>query len=872
MTEKIYLLDGHSLAHRAFYALPLLNNSQGEYTNAVFGFSRMLFKLIDNEDPDLLAVAFDRRAPTFRHKEFEEYKANRKEMPEELQPQIKLIKEMLAVLDIPIFEIDGYEADDVIGTMAMQSVKKGLEAVIVTGDRDALQLVTDNIKVMYTKKGITDIELYDLDKVKEDYELTPEQLVDRKGLMGDSSDNIPGVPGIGPKTALKLLKRFSTLENVLANIDRVSGKKRKENLRKYSEQAVMSKKLGEIDVEVPIEINLADCRMGDPDNDRVVKLFERLEFTSLIDKFREENKLNEDEISVNYLENTAEIEKICERISKQGYFALDLILDDYKMPVSASLEKIIIALNREEIFILPGNENYINKIRNIIIDHEITKYMLYAKEIMITLNRYDIELKGEIHQPLLAAYLLNPSQSLISPEKLLKRELNLTLPGDMDSDYKKCYIVGNLFQLMPGLKNKLESKKLIDLYENIEIPLIKVLADMEYRGIKIDKEYLGELLQKWQKELAGITEKIYEIAGEEFNINSPKQLGEILFEKIGLPVIKRTKTGYSTGIDVLEKLEDKHVIIPLIMDYRQWSKLISTYVEALPPLINSETGRIHTSFNQMVTATGRLSSTDPNLQNIPIRTEEGREIRKAFIPGEKGWLLLAADYSQIELRILAEISGDEELKFAFKEGLDIHTETAAKIFSVNPDDVTPNMRRHAKVINFGIAYGMSSYGLSRDLNISRQEADEYIDKYFTRFSGVKMYMKEVKRQAKKKGYVETMFNRRRYIPDINSRNYHRRRFAERTAINTPIQGSAADIMKMAMIDLYDALSRTELAAHLLLQVHDEVVLEVEKEDLAETAALVKEKMENTVSLTVPLIVDIQVGENWRDKKNYEVNV
>lgn len=870
MTEKIYLLDGHSLAHRAFYALPLLNNSEGEYTNAVFGFSRMLFKLIDNENPDMLAVAFDKKAPTFRHEEYKEYKANRKEMPEELQPQIKLIKEMLEVMDIPTLGIDGYEADDIIGTLAKKSEKQGKEVIIVTGDRDALQLITDNIKVMYTKKGITNIELYDLDKVQKDYELTPKQLIDRKGLMGDSSDNIPGVPGIGPKTALKLLKEFPTLEDVLANIDRVSGKKRKENLRKYSEQARMSKKLGEINLEVPLDINLDDCTLGEPDNEKVANFFERLEFSSLIDRFREGDEIEAEDINISYPENDEEIKKIVDKAREQGYMGFDIILDDYKMPASASSEKIIISLDSEEVYIFPATEEYINKIQDLIVNTSIDKYMLHAKEIMITLKKFSIELEGEVFQPLLASYLLNPSRSLLTPEELLKRELNLNISEEVTVEKKKSYFFANIFKLMDKLLKKLANKNLLDLYKNIEAPLIKILSAMEYTGINVDKDYLDELSSRWQKKLDIITERVYELAGEEFNINSPKQLGKILFEKLGLPVIKKTKTGYSTGIDVLEKLEDKHEIIPLIMEYRQWSKLISTYADALPPLINSETGRIHTSFNQMVTATGRLSSTDPNLQNIPIRTEEGRQIRKAFIPTNEDWVLLAADYSQVELRVLAEISDDRELKKAFNEGLDIHTETASKIFAVGTNDVTANMRRHAKVINFGIAYGMSSYGLARDLDISRSEADEYINKYFERFSGVKRYMQNVKKQAREKGYVKTMFNRRRYIPDINSRNYHKRRFAERAAINTPIQGTAADIMKMAMIDLYRAVADSKPSIKLLLQVHDEIVLEVKKEILAETAALVKDKMENTIDLSIPLIVDIQTGNNWCDKSNYEV--
>ncbi len=871
--DKIFLLDGHSLAHRAFYALPLLTNSEGEYTNSVFGFSRMLFKLLDDEEPDLIAVAFDKEAPTFRHKEYEDYKSSRKKMPEELQPQIGLIKKVLAGLNIPLFEIEGYEADDVIGTLAKNAEREELDVYIVTGDRDALQLVTDNIHVLYTKKGITDLIEYDPKKVKEEYDLEPEKLIDYKGLKGDSSDDIPGVPGIGKKTARKLLNEFSSMEEILDNIDQVSGKKRKENLRNYREQAIMSKKLGKIVVDVPLDINLKDCYREEPETETIVTFFEKMGFNSLVDRFKEKNEINQQDIDLKKLKKPEEIENIITKITEKEKLIFELILNDFQNPVNSSLEKVLITVDGEQVYTIDENKFKTEKFREILIDPEIKKYILHAKEAMVYLKKNDIELKGLNFDPLLAGYLLNPSKSLSSLEDLLDHKLDILIEEEVKPEKKYAYILTKIPDIEKELLQELKEMELLELYQNIEIPLIKVLAEMEYNGIKVDGEYLNELSNKWEKRLREITEQVHELAGEEFNLNSPKQLGEILFEKLGLPVIKKTKTGYSTSIDVLEELEDKHEIIPLIMEYRQGAKFKSTYVDALPPLI-SEQGRIHTSFNQMVTATGRLSSTDPNLQNIPIRTKEGREIRKAFIPKNESWLLLCADYSQVELRVLAHISEDQNLIKAYNSGSDIHTETASEVFNVEPDKVTSNMRREAKVINFGIAYGMSAYGLSEDLDISRDQAQEYIDRYFERFSGVKKYMENVVEQAKEQGYVTTIFNRRRYLPDIRSKNYHKRSFAERAAINTPIQGSAADIMKVAMIDTYETLKKPEYRdkVRMLLQVHDELVLEVKKKNLPEIAARLKTDMEEAVELIVPLEAELEIGENWRDKEEYELQL
>src|SRR6056297_590522 len=868
--KTLFLLDGHSLTHRAFYALPLLTNDDGEYTNAVFGFILMLFSLNDEWNPDRMIITFDKKAPTFRHEEYADYKGNRKKMPEELVPQIPLLQQTIEKLKIPMMAKKGYEADDLLGTLSKEAEKDGYKVYIVTGDRDALQLVSENVNVLYTRKGISDLVKFDLDKVMEKYELPPEKLIDRKGLMGDSSDNIPGVPGIGKKTALKLLKEFGSMEEILANIDQVSGKKRKENLHKYAEQARMSYRLGKIKRDVPVEIDFEQCRLDLYDDQEAAEQFEKLGFTSLLDRFDFKEEANFEDLEIEELKES-DLKDFKEKIIKAGKIAVALKLEKGNKAISGKIEEFIFSIENEDKIYLYYPEDKINlEIKEILESERIEKIMLNAKEVSLSLLNHQIEILNISFEPLLAYYLLQPSSSLPEVEEVFSHKLTISFE-QLEAEKKEAVKISKLFELKEKLLPELEKNNLLKLYQEIELPLIKVLARMEYNGVKVDKKWLNSLSERLGKRLDIIVDKAHELAGEEFNLNSPKQLGEILFEKLGLPVIKRTKTGYSTNASVLEKLEGKHEIIPLISEYRELAKLKSTYIDSLPPLINKETGKIHTSFNQMVTATGRLSSTDPNLQNIPIRTEEGREIRKAFIPSSEEMILLAVDYSQIELRVFAHLSGDEKLKEAFNSGADIHTETAAEVFEVEPDEVSPNLRRHAKVINFGIAYGMSSYGLSQDLDIAVEEAQAYIDKYFERFSGVKEYMDQTIEKVKKCGYAETMFGRRRYIPEINSSNYHRRSFAERTAVNTPIQGTAADIMKKSMLDVYDALKEAELELNILLQVHDELVFEVNKNQLDQAAKLIKEKMENTTKLDVPLLVDLQIGENWRDKEDYEVN-
>ncbi len=865
--DELYLLDGHSIAHRAFYALPMLTDSDGEYTNSVFGFTKILLSLIDDRSPEYLAVAFDREGKTFRHEEFEDYKADRKETPDELKPQFDKIKRVLRVLNVPIFEKEGFEADDLIGTLAHKANQENMNVVIVTGDRDALQLVNEKTKVLYTRRGIKDRVMYDLERVREEYELEPDQLVDMKGLMGDSSDNIPGVPGIGEKTATKLLKEFSDLETILDSIEEVSGKKRKENLRKYSEQARMSKRLGLIDVEVPLKFDLDDCLWGEFDEGRAYECFADLEFNSLLDRFESERKkLTADEINLKNgteVDWYEEVESVCSQQSRMDIAAI-YPDDESSMETEGT---ILVRASENNVFKLPEEE--IENISEILQNEDISIRAVNGKEFLLMARKAELYLPSVDFEPALARYLLNPSDNLPSHEEILLESLEVELEEDVDDFTLFSLLLLNLDSIEDELTERLKEDNLYDLYEELELPLLAPLACMEYNGIKLDYEYLNELSERWQKKIDSIVEEAHELAGEEFNLNSPQQVGDILFEKLGLPVIKKTKTGYSTSMSVLEELEDKHDIVPLIMEYRHWSKLKSTYLDALPPLVNEKTGRLHTSFNQMVTATGRLSSTEPNLQNIPIRSEEGREIRRAFVPRNENWKLLAADYSQIELRILAHISEDESLMKTFREQGDIHNETARRIFEVEGDQVTGNMRRKAKVINFGIAYGMSAYSLSQDLDISRAEAEDYIERYFDRFSGVKQYMDDIVEETREKGYVTTILNRRRYIPEINSSNYHRRSFAERTAINTPIQGSAADIMKIAMLDVHDFLQGKK--ARLLLQVHDELVLEVPEKNLIETSREIKRLMEDCYELNVPMTVDLEAGDNWKDKEEIEVN-
>jgi DNA polymerase I len=851
--RKLVIIDGHSLMNRAFYALPPMTNSKNQHTNAVYGFTTMLLKIINDIKPEYIAAAFDRKAPTFRHVEYQDYKAGRKKMPEELSQQFQPTKEILKAFNIGIFEIDGYEADDIIGTISKRFEANDLEVLIYTGDKDALQLVSDNTKVMITKKGITEIDIYDVSSLKEKYGLLPEEITDLKGLMGDSSDNIPGVPGVGEKTALKLLNEFGTVEGIYDNLDKVSGKKLKENLETNKEQALFSKKLATIDTNVPIDVELESINIEEYDSQRLRELFHEFEFKSLIDKIKIEKK--EKSIDLPTIEHLDSLDDLIDIINRRKVFNF---IFSYK---NGAPEGVVTDLNS---FI---QLNRISDLKEIFENDDIVKNTFNAKAAYSYLFKQGIELNNLDFDIEIAAYLLNPSESKYDIESILRRYGKIQISdvemGDMINVLS--LFANNINEIKENMVKEIENYNMTELLNKVEMPLIKVLAQMEIEGFKIDKGTLHNIGFELSEEIDKLTNSIFELAGEEFNINSPKQLGVILFEKLNLPIIKKTKTGYSTDAEVLDQLSDKHEIVDNILHYRQLVKLKSTYIDGLIANI-ADDGRIHSSFNQTVTATGRISSTEPNLQNIPIKMEQGRRIRKAFIPSSNDYLIMSADYSQIELRVLAHISSDENLVDAFVNGQDIHRRTASEVFGVPIDEVTSLLRSRAKAINFGIVYGLSDFGLSKDLKISRKEAKQYIDNYFQRYSGVKKYLENVINDAKEKGYVTTFKNRIRHIPEITSTNRNVKLLGERLAMNTPIQGTAADIIKIAMVNVFYRIQREKLMSRLILQVHDELVLEVHKSEIDYVKDLIKVEMESAINLSVPLLVDINLGANWYETK------
>ncbi len=862
--NKIFLVDGNGLAYRAFYALPPLTNSKGEPTGAVYGFTQMLLKLLE-ENPYTIIVTFDKKGPTFRHKEYENYKAQRPSMPEDLVFQLPLIKEVVSALGIPIFEETGYEADDLIGTLSKLGEEAGYEVYIVTGDRDALQLISDNVKVLLTQRGITDMELYDRERVLERFGVLPSQIPDFIGLKGDSSDNIPGVPGIGEKTASDLIKRFGSLDKVLENISQVPGKKRRENLRAFKDQAILSKKLATIIRDIPVDVDFEKMKFN-PENkntDKLLELFEKLEFKQLIKRLFSNTPIKEAdeerEVNVENIETKKELSEIEGEIREKGGFSF-LIVKGKGHPISTPIEGIMIGTGESKYYFLP--EKALEDSRSLWID-ELEKVTFNMKEAYIYLLLHDIIPEGRDFDPMIAAYLLDPGKGKYPLEDIVFEYLKYRMGAYSNAEQKWIDTVRVIHRLKRVLLEKLKEFELEELFYNIELPLSYVLAKMEINGIKIDIPYLEKMKKELENKIGGLEQEIYKLAGEKFNINSPKQLGVILFEKLGYPVIKKTQTGYSTDISVLETLAKKYEIAEKIIVYRQLTKLLSTYVDALIKLVNKNTGRIHTTFNQTGTATGRLSSSDPNLQNIPIRTELGKDIRRAFI-AEEGNLLYSFDYSQIELRILAHMSKDENLINAFMEEKDIHTITASEIFGISEDKVTSTMRRAAKAVNFGIIYGISDYGLSQNLGIDRKEAKEYIKRYFERYPKVKKFIEEMKDNARKKGYVTTLFNRRRYLPGINSKYRNVREFSERAAINTPIQGSAADLIKVSMIKVERFLEEELPLAKLVLQIHDELLIEAPEEDKDKLLKGVKEIMEGCINLEVPLKVDVKIGKDWRD--------
>ncbi|MCD9026586.1 DNA polymerase I [Cohnella silvisoli] len=885
--DKLLLIDGNSIIFRAFYAIPPLTNSSGLNTNAVFGFTTMLLKVLEEEKPTHVLVAFDAGKVTFRHEGYAEYKGGRQKTPPELSEQFPLLKELLQAFSIPQFELAGYEADDIIGTLSRVAEEQNKTAVVISGDKDMLQLVTDQVTVLITRRGISEVERYTPGALGEKYGLIPSQIIDLKGLMGDASDNIPGVPGVGEKTALKLLQDYGTVENVLDNIEQLKGKLR-ENIETHSEDARMSKKLATIFREVPMEQTLEDVTWKGYEASALAGAFRKLEFKSLIERL---DLHAADNISDAEREEAASAYEVI-KVEQAGWSSLmDALPEVETVMVEASGENPhngvgigITLVAGTQIFVIPYKLLSTNDAKPLIAwlgNSEAPKNGYDFHRVELVLARSGIALKGQAFDVKLAAYLLDPTEADPSLNGLLPR-YGL---GSIDSDDAvfgkgaKFHIPAEdklarhlaakadaVRRLKPLLAEKLEQLGMNRLYYELEQPLSVVLARMEKQGISVNAATLEELGVEFQRRIEEMMSAIHKQAGFEFNIGSPKQLGEVLFDKLALPVIKKTKTGYSTDAEVLEKLEPYHEIVRLILHYRQLTKLQSTYIEGLLKEIRPETCKIHTFYHQTIAATGRLSSQFPNLQNIPIRLEEGRQIRKAFVPSEPGWSIVAADYSQIELRVLAHISGDEGLKEAFLNEMDIHTKTAMDVFGVQADQVDGNMRRQAKAVNFGIVYGISDYGLSQNLNITRKEAAAFIEQYFQAFPGVRRYMDTIVEQARNDGYVTTLLERRRYLPDIRHSNFNLRSFAERTAMNTPIQGTAADIIKLAMMRMDEALTSRGLKSRMLLQVHDELVFEVPADELELMKTLVPEVMKTALQLDVPLLAEVSVGSNWYEAK------
>ncbi|WP_070120513.1 DNA polymerase I [Bacillus marinisedimentorum] len=878
MSKKVVLIDGNSIAYRAFFALPLLNNDKGVYTNAVYGFTTMLLKVLEEESPTHMLVAFDAGKTTFRHKTFSEYKGGRQKTPPELSEQFPFLRELLDAFNISRYELNDYEADDIIGTLSKQAQEEGYEVKIISGDKDLLQLVSDNVTVALTRKGISEVDSYDPAFLNEKYGITAEQIIDMKALMGDASDNIPGVPGVGEKTALKLLKQYSTVEQVLDSIDDISGKKLKERLTENKDKALMSKELATIFREAPIEVSLGDIAYSGFNREEAIRIFKELGFNSLLGRIGGEDSDSQE---------GAEFEEIVFEMAEE--VTADMLADEVGLIVEVLSENYHNAeilgfgiAHQNGNYFIPADtamesEDFIQWAK----DETKKKAVFDAKRAVVSLRWKGIELNGIDFDMLIASYLLNPGEAHLdiadvasryesagvqADEAVYGRGAKQKIPDTSVLSEHLARKAAALFKLKPALMEGLERNEQAELFTELEMPLSLILAEMESTGVKVDVKRLENMGTEIDERLKEIEAKIHELAGTQFNINSPKQLGEVLFDKLGLPVIKKTKTGYSTSADVLEKLQNKHEIIPEILHYRQLGKLYSTYIEGLLKVVYKETDKIHTRFNQALTQTGRLSSTDPNLQNIPIRLEEGRKIRQVFVPSESDWVMFAADYSQIELRVLAHMAKDKSLMDAFQNDLDVHTKTAMDVFGARQEDVTPNMRRHAKAVNFGIVYGISDYGLSQSLGITRKEAGEFIEKYLESFPGVKEYMTDIVQEAKQNGYVTTIMKRRRYIPDITSRNFNKRSFAERTAMNTPIQGSAADIIKKAMIDMAERLEKENLRTRMLLQVHDELIFEAPQDEIETLKKIVPEVMEKAVDLSVPLKVDYSFGSTWYDAK------
>lgn len=880
MSKTLMLIDGSSLIFRAFFALPNLTNNDGVMTNGVYGFLTMYQNAFDKYKPDSVLVAFDRSSKTFRHEEFKDYKATRDKMPSELSYQFGILKDILDSMKVAYTDLDGFEADDIVGTYAQMGQEDGYEVVVITGDRDYLQLVDEHITVYLTKKGISDMVEYNLATIKEEYGLTPKQLIDVKGLEGDKSDNIPGVDGIGPKKAIGFIQKYGSIEGLYENIDEVSGKKTKQTLIDSEAIAYMSKKIGTIVKNAPVEMDLADLKLTEPDYPALKEKFSKYNFNKFLEKIEGDVEDINADMDFDY-KKTDSYDDLINSIKKNKEFTFKSFYDGENY-IHSEIYKIAIKTADTDTYIIKVDENFVENFNEIFADKEIIKKSFDIKEDIVLLDKLGIDLALPYDDLMLMHYLIDPSRSSYDIKTLSQTYSNFEVISEVDligkgkktKKYEEVdqaelnsYFASVLYTIENSIEKlvaELKDLEMYELYQNIEIKLSKVLANMEITGFITDINVLENLKAEIDEVLEGLTTEIYEFAGSEFNINSPKQLGDVLFKDLDLPVIKKTKTGFSTDASVLEKLRDQHQIIPKIEQYREMYKLRSTYIEGLENSIDND-GRIRSTFRQSIASTGRLSSTEPNLQNLPIRTEEGRKIRKAFKAAE-GKILIDADYSQIELRILASLSDDQNMIDAFINGVDIHTKTASEVFDRPLDEVTKEERYNAKAVNFGIIYGISDYGLSQNLNIPRPLAKEYIEGFFEGYPNVKKYMDNIIKEARDLGYTDTLFNRRRYIPEITSKNFNVRSFGERVALNTPIQGTAADIIKIAMIKTEENLKKVGLDAKIILQIHDEIILESSIEDKDEAMEILKDSMESAAKLQVPLLVEIDTGESMYESK------
>ncbi|MCK5581022.1 MAG: DNA polymerase I [Candidatus Omnitrophica bacterium] len=848
-SSRLFLIDAHALCYRSYFAIKGLATSKGQATNAVYGFISTLKKILRDYEPTHMAVCFDVKARTHRQEKFEEYKIHRPKMPDDLITQLPLIKEVVEAYNLPIFELGGFEADDIIATIVENIKKDNLEVVIVSDDKDMFQLVGDKVKVFSARKD----KIFDAQEIEEMLGFKPTTIPDYIGLAGDKSDNIPGVNGIGQVSARKLINQFGSLERIFDNIDEVTPARVSEKLRDQKEAAFFSKELALLETGAPIHIAVEDMQVTQPDGERLLKIFNDLEFRKFVSELAGQQSVQAQEWTVVNVSSKKEAEKLVGAVVAAGRFAFAIETVDQD---DMNAARMAISLGGEEVFCVA--KDCWAFLKEIFEGEEILKIAYDIKMLRKILCRNGCDVKGKVFDCLLAGYLLMPSKAVNDPGALAWEYLKISL-SETNRLFQE---VNAFFQLHAPMVAALKAKDLLSLFDDIEMPLAHVLFCMEEEGVKVDRKLLGQLSSSCDEKIAQLTQELFSLAGEEFNLNSPKQLSHILFEKLGLPVIKKTKTGYSTNEEVLNRLAPKHPLPSLVLEYRQLAKLKSTYIDALPKMISDATGRIHALFNQTGTDTGRLSSSNPNLQNIPIRTELGRQIRKAFISSGKDREIISADYSQIELRVLAHLSGDENLVRAFQEDQDIHDFTAALIFNVDEKDVTPQMRTSAKRVNFGITYGMSAFGLAKDLGVPQPQAQDFIDRYFLRYPGVKAFMDQEIAKCEEKGYVVTLLNRRRYIPEINNSNMSIRQFAQRQAINTPVQGSAADLIKLAMIRVYNEIEKQGLDARMIISVHDEIVFDVPRAEERAVVAIVREHMENAIELSVPIKATIKKGPNW----------